>query len=141
MVLGRRIEMLKSLAIVVALSACTATTGLPLRDSVRPPSITLAPAGSDATASFPERQSRDLVPTADQLRVALRATGHERLTAGLRICVAPDGTTRLVAIERTTGSVDLDRALARDLSAWRYGTFPGPDSVRVCKRVTLTYIP
>jgi len=131
----------KLAAIALTLSACAATTGLPVSESARPPALTFGAPSDEAKSTFPTRISEERLPTADRMRDALRATGHEKLTAQVRLCIAPDGTTSSVQLDKTTGVADLDSAIVHDIGEWRYESYVAPASIRVCKPVTLTYAP
>ena len=126
--------------IALALSACTATTGLPMSESARPPTLTLG-ASTDVKSAYPTRVTEERIPTADRMRDALRATGHEMLTAHVRLCIAPDGTTSDVQLDETTGVPDFDRAVLHDVGKWRSEPYVATANIRVCKPVTLTYVP
>jgi hypothetical protein len=146
--------MRKLVVIAVILSACTATTGLPIAESVHPsplrsgaasesvhpPPVRIGAASDEAQPWFPARLSELRVPTVDRMHEMLRETGRDRLTARLRLCVAPDGSTSQVRLEATSGVAELDQALVQDLARWRYAAFAAPSHIEICEPVTLTYV-
>lgn len=84
--------------------------------------------------SFPGRVTPARLPSADRSRLS----GTH--SADVRLCVSPDGAVQSIDLERRSGSSEFDRALARDVRAWRFEPFRAPAGIKVCERITVSYV-
>lgn len=122
---------------VASLGACASTgTALSPRETTSSNtrlSLTLEHSDAVAAREFPARTSIARLPTADRARLS------GRLTAGVKLCVSPDGRVASFDLERTSHSDEFDRALAADMIGWAYEPYAGPKNLRVCERLTVQY--
>jgi hypothetical protein len=127
--------------VAVLLAACSTTHLIPETTGVHTPSLRL-PATTDVLEpAFPARVGEPRLPSADQLRIALRGEGIQRASADVRVCVAPSGEVTEVTLVTPTGVSTLDAAIARDLARWSYEPYRAPPTVRVCVPLAVTYLP
>jgi TonB family protein len=130
---------MKSFAVLVSLLVCacagaSAGTSLALgNEHAAPPALSLSTEPA-ARRSFPERVAPAKLPSADRAGLA------GRLSAGVRLCVAPDGRVHSVAIERSSGTPEFDRALTADIPSWQYAPYKAPSELKVCERLTVDYV-
>ena len=121
----------------ILVSACAgAAAGTPLAltgEHAAPPALVLSTEPA-AQRSFPERVAPARLPSADRAGLA------GRLSAGVRLCVAPDGRVHSVAVEKSSGTAAFDQALAADVPSWQFAPYQAPSELKVCERVTITYV-
>lgn len=133
---------MKTFAVLVSLLVCAcagagATSSFALGDEhAAPPALSLSTVSTEPVArrSFPERVAPAKLPTADRAGLA------GRLSAGVRLCVAPDGRVHSVTIEKSSGEAEYDRALAADIPSWQYAPYKAPSELKVCEQVTVDYV-
>ena len=99
---------MKHLAISVVLAACAATSS---------------------------QHSRDL-PRVDHFGIRLVENGIDELTARLRVCVEPDGRSR-VHLLASSGVSYFDDAVVKDVADWDY---PASET-GMCKAFKVRYVP
>jgi TonB family protein len=122
--------------LVTACAGASAGTGTPLSlttDHAAPPALVLSTEPA-AQRSFPERVAPAKLPSADRAGLA------GRLTAGVKLCVAPDGRVHSVAVEKSSGTAAFDQALAADVPSWQFAPYKAPTELKVCERVNITYV-
>jgi TonB family protein len=130
---------MKSLSVLVPsllLAACAGagTTPFVMVERAKAPALELTSTEDAVQRSFPRRLSPARLPSADRARIA------DNVTAGIRLCVAPDGNVASVNVETPSGSSSFDRALAADVPAWRYEPYRAPDGLKVCEQFTVSYV-
>lgn len=120
--------------LVTACAGASAGTGLALTsEHAAPPALVLSTEPA-AQRSFPERVAPAKLPSADRAGLA------GRLTAGVKLCVAPDGRVHSVAVETSSGTPAFDQALTADVPSWQFAPYKAPTELKVCERVTITYV-
>ncbi|MGE0398507.1 MAG: energy transducer TonB [Kofleriaceae bacterium] len=130
---------MKSVLLLVLVSACASTTGVMDRD-VAPRTgveLSLVPA-ADAVRVIPAAIDPRL-PRVDRMATQIRYEIGSTVTAELSLCVSPAGNVTDVALARTTGLSELDTAIIDDVRAWQFAELPGDESLRTCQRTTLAY--
>ena len=130
---------MKSVALVLMISACASTTSVLDRD-VGPRTgvqLSLVPA-RDAVQVIPDAIEPRL-PRVDRMATKVRYELGDTITAELALCVNPAGTVTEVALTTSTGLSDLDAAILADAGAWQFAELPGDASLRTCQRTTLAY--
>ena len=131
---------MKSLSFAVpflALAACAGAGTTPFVMVERASAPTLALSASTEPAvqrSFPQRLTPARLPSADRARIAAN------VSAGVRLCVAPDGNVASVSVDKPSDSPAFDRALAADVPAWRFEPYRAPDGIKVCEQFTVSYV-
>jgi TonB family protein len=131
---------MKSLSVLVPSLALVAgcagagTTPFVTVERAKAPALRLTSTEEAVQRSFPQRRSPARLPSANHARIA------DNATAGIRLCVAPDGTVTSVAIDKPSASSELDRALAADVPAWRFEPYRAPDGIKVCEQFTVSYV-
>ena len=137
---------MRSLLAVVALPlvAC-ATTGA-FDQSLDPASrgnassvtFDFAARGDEAMPAFPA-VAEPRLPSADRLAPQLRHVGA--MTADVVVCVRPQGTVASVELTRSSQHAAFDRAMLADVAEWQFAPMAGPDTVKSCQLVTISYRP
>lgn len=130
---------MKSVLLLLVISACASTTGFTDRD-VAPRTgvrLSLEPA-VDAVRVFPDAIDPQL-PRVDRMATQIHYELGATVTADLSLCVSPQGSVTEVALARTTGLSELDTAILDDVRAWRFAELPGSETLRTCQRATLAY--
>lgn len=130
---------MKSVLLLVLVSACASTTGVLDRD-VAPRTgvqLSLVPA-PDAEQVIPAAIDPRL-PSVDRMATKVRYEIGDTITAELSLCVSPDGNVTDVALAGSTGLSDLDTAILDDVRAWQFAELPGASTLRTCQRTTLAY--
>ena len=130
---------MKSVLLLVLVSACASTTGVLDRDVAPRTGVQLSfvPA-PDAEQVIPAAIDPRL-PSVDRMATKVRYEIGETITAELSVCVSPDGNVTDVALAGSTGLSDLDTAIIDDVRAWQFAELPGASTLRTCQRTTLAY--
>lgn len=138
---------MRNLCLALALLPTTAcaTTGIPAeRDAhalgARVELDFAHAADSTARAVFPAARDPRL-PSADRIarRLAFLVGDTGAAAADVDVCVAPSGRVASAALARPSGIATFDRAVMADVGAWQFAAMPGPDSVKSCERLTISY--
>jgi TonB family protein len=95
---------------------------------------------SDSSVQFPAA-IEPAVPSVDRISRAVFATLGDTASAQLDLCVSPSGRVTKLELAQSSSMPELDEALLRDARTWRFASMPGPDSVQICKRASVTYRP
>ena len=137
---------MKTLIAAILLASACATTGrsLPIESSSSGMGPTFdsraATPAATAKAWFPMLAQEAALPSAARYQREL-STDRDRYDLTVRVCVAPNGNVASVNITEPSGSLELDRAAARDVAGWQFESFTAPVHVRVCKQLALGYEP
>jgi protein TonB len=104
---------------------------VPATSAAREPAAPAAPVTSDAEARPPVAAGpltlHAVFRPAPRYPSAARRRGAEG-TTWLRVELAPTGRVVRVAVERSAGHLDLDRAAVTAVSAWRFAPLEGMDT-------------
>ncbi len=96
--------------------------------------------GDAAAATFPGVVDPQL-PSADRIAPRIHHVLGDTASAAIHLCVSPSGKVASVKLERSSDLPAFDRAMMNDVAAWQFAAMPGPDSVKSCERLTISYRP
>jgi hypothetical protein len=95
--------------------------------------------GDDARRVFPSRVSEARLDSADRFAHRVWSEHAGSVSAEVRLCVRPNGTTESVLLLETSGLLDYDIAVVEGVAQWRYEPFAAPAKTLLCRAATVTY--
>jgi TonB family protein len=130
-------------ALTFSLFACAAGT-MPMDRETTPTArvkLDFAVGATDtAAATFPGVVDPQL-PSADRIAPRIHHVLGDTASAAVQLCVAPSGKVASVTLERSSEMPAFDRAMMNDIAGWQFAAMPGPDTVKSCERLTISYRP
>ena len=124
------------------LTACAAGSTLGLDRQTAPRSgVHLELAGTNGAASEFPAALDPAVPSVDRIGREVRGTLGDHAVAQLDLCVSPSGRVTKLALAESSSFDEFDAALLRDAQSWRFAAMPGPDTIQICQRARVTYLP
>ncbi|HVK85223.1 MAG TPA: hypothetical protein VM513_13995 [Kofleriaceae bacterium] len=130
---------MKSVLVILSLSACATTTMAVDRESTPRTGVNLQLSLPHAASRVFPSAIDPVLPGADRLAHQIRARFGDVVATDLDLCVSPHGDVASASLPVSTGFDALDAALVRDASAWTFEAMPGPDGVKSCARARLVY--
>jgi len=132
---------LRLISVLTIASACAKSGTVAIHDGRGRGGATIdLTATSSSSRSFPVLVGQARLAAADRLSHRIRAERGGIIDANVRLCVAPDGRVAEVAIARSSGMPEFDRALVSGAEGWTYQPFPGASDAKVCEHFAISYI-